>query len=238
MRPTRLVVLLALAAVPLISVSAPSRASGAEGPFKAEVLKEAPPDAFSAAIRAELATQGYRVVDAQGKPYADIWLRKATPASGKPAGVAGTVQFPTLGSGVLLGGIRFAGDGQDYRDQTIAKGAYTLRYGLQPQNGAHLGVSPFRDYAMMLPSAKDTTTADLAAGPLNERSAEAAGTSHPGILMLLAAAEPAKAGEPAMAEDKEKATWALVVPIPLAVKGDAAPAALDVQIIVSGAAMP
>ncbi len=210
----------------------------AQGPFTASVLKEAPPAAISAEIRAELNATGYRVTDGEGKPFADIWLRKGTPATGKPAGANGTLLFPVLKEGILLGALRYASPGQDFRDQAIPPGAYTLRYGVQPQNGAHLGVSPFRDYALLLPAAKDQKLETMAKKPLEEKSAEAAGTSHPGVLMLLAAAEPAKADSPTIAEDKEKNTWAVVFPLPLAVKGESGPIALDVQLIVSGAAMP
>jgi len=210
----------------------------AQGPFKAEVLKEAPPTALAAALKAELAPTGYRVVNGEGKPYADVWLRKAVPATGKPNGPSGTIQFPVLAEGVLLGAVRYAEQGQDYRDQAIKPGVYTLRYGLQPQNGAHLGASDFRDFALVLSASKDTTPATLEKKPLDERSAEAVGTSHPGVLVLLAATEPAKADAPPTVEDAQKGTWALVVPLPLAIKGESAPTVLDLQIVVAGAAMP
>ena len=229
MRPTRLLMLSVVSILPCISVAR------GEGPYKAEVLKEGPPASLAPAIKAELGPSGYRVVDGQGKPYADLWLRKATPASAKPAGPSGTIQFPVLAEGVLIGAIRYGSEGQDFRDQTINPGVYTVRYGLQPQNGAHLGKSPFRDYFLLLPAARDTSTDVLAKKPLDERSAEAAGTTHPACLELLAATEPLKPGEPKMAQDQEKNTWALVVPIPLAVKGEAASATIDVQVIVSGA---
>ena len=51
--------------------------------------------------------------------------------------------------------LQFATEGHDYRDQPIAKGVYTMRYGLQPVNGDHLGVSTYRDYSLLLPAAKD-----------------------------------------------------------------------------------
>ena len=140
---------------------------------------------MSAAIRGELANEGYRVVDDQGKTYAEFWLRKSIPASEAPSGPQGAVQFPFLGSGELLGALRYPGEGRDYRDQSINKGVYTLRYGLQPVNGDHLGVSIFRDYALLLPASKDTTVAPLKKKPMEERSAESAGTSHPAVLILL-----------------------------------------------------
>ncbi len=82
----------------------------------------------------------------------------------------------------MLGALRFPGEGHDYRDQSIGKGVYTLRYGLQPVNGDHLGVSPNRDYMLLLPAGKDATPVNIAKKPLEERSAESAGTSHPAVL--------------------------------------------------------
>ena len=34
-----------------------------------------------------------------------------------------------------------------------------MRYGLQPVNGDHLGVSTYRDYSLVLPAAKDRSLA-------------------------------------------------------------------------------
>src|SRR4051812_45150556 len=127
-----------------VALALPVVAASAQESYKVEPMKEAPPEALAAAIKGELAGSGYRVVDGEGKPFAEIWLRKAVPASGKPAGPKGTVQFPVLAEGELLGALRFVAEGHDYRDQSIAAGVYTLRYGLQPVNGDHLGVSPFR----------------------------------------------------------------------------------------------
>jgi hypothetical protein len=203
--------------------------------YKIEALKEAPPSGLSAEVRGALAGEGYKVVDGGGKTYAEFWLRKSVPASEKPGGPKGTIQFPFLAEGALLGAVRFPGEGHDYRDQTIAKGVYTLRYGLQPVNGDHLGVSPFRDYALLLPGSKDNGLADVPKKPLEERSAESAGTSHPAVLMLLTAPASA-AATPAMNHDEEKNTWGAVVPLSLGVKGDASPVTLPVQLILVGAA--
>ena len=42
---------------------------------------------------------------------------------------------PFLAEGELLGVLHLVGEAHDYRDQTIEKGLYTMRYGLQPING-------------------------------------------------------------------------------------------------------
>lgn len=212
-----------------------SPAAWGQAPFTAEILKEGPPAGLSAEIKATLAPTGYRVVSADGKPYADLWIRSAVPASGKPAGADGTVQFPVLADGVLLGALRFPAEGHDFRDQAIAPGIYTLRYGLQPQNGAHLGASLYRDFTLLLPAAKDESTAVVPKRSLEQRSAEAAGTSHPGVLMMIAAPEPSRSAAPAMVEDADRSTWALAVTIPLQVAGGGS-SSIDVQLIVSGSA--
>ena len=132
--------------------------------------------------------------------------------------------------------LRFEGDGHDYRDQTIPKGVYTLRYGLQPVNGDHLGVSTFRDYALLLPAAKDQALANIPTKPLNEKSAESAGTSHPAVLMLLT--PPAtSAAAPSMVRDEEKDLWGAVIPLNLEVKGGSSVPPLNLELILIGAAM-
>jgi hypothetical protein len=225
-----------LSGVPAILLLLSPALSFGQDTYKVEAIKSGPPSEVAAAIKGELGATGYRVVKGD-KPFAEFWLRKAAPASAKPSGPNGTIQFPVFKEGELLGAVRYLVEGQDYRDQAIAVGVYTFRYGLQPVNGAHLGVSPFRDYALLLPASKDTSTADLARKGLEEKSAEAAGTSHPAVLMLLTAPDPTK-NEPSIVRDEGKDTWGAVVPLSLAVKGSTDPVPLPIQLIVSGAAAP
>lgn len=232
MRLPRPIVLPALA---LALIMTPSAFVAAEE-LKVEVLKEGPPADLSPEIKAELLTTGYRVTTPKGKPYADFWLRKATPASAKPGANKGNLLFPNLAAGELFGVLRFAGEGHDYRDQPIPKGTYTLRYGIQPENGAHLGVSEYRDYALLLPAAKDKGLAKVTGDKLSEESAQSAGTTHPAILMLLKPSEPAGA-EPVMVHDENKDTWGAVVPLGLAVKGESAPVPMAIQLVLGGVAM-
>jgi len=202
----------------------------AEG-YRIEESKEAPPAALSAPIREALGPRGYRVLDGEGTLYAELWLRKAVPASEAPAGAKGAVLYPFLAVGELLGAVRFPDIGHDNRDQTIARGVYTLRYGLQPVNGDHLGVSTYRDYALLLPASRDTTLARVAGKPLKEKSAESAGTSHPAILMMVAPKPGAKV--PSMVHETAKDSWAAVLPLSLEVTGGSG-AVQNVQIIVIG----
>jgi len=202
--------------------------------MKVEVLKEAPPKALGAAICGVLNAQGYRIRDESGRPFMDIWLRKAIPSSAKPAGPKGTIQFPFLSEGELLGACQLAAEVHDYRDQEIPMGFYTLRYGLQPVNGDHLGVSPFRDYALLLPAAKDNSLNLPPRKQLDERSAEAAGTSHPAVLMLLSSPSEELKKAPVMVHDSDKNIWSATLPLALVVKGQGGSLAYPVRLVVVG----
>jgi len=204
----------------------------AEDEYKIQELKQAPPSSVAPEIAKELSPEGYRVVDGEGKPFAEIWLRKSVPATAKPAGAKGVIQFPFLAESELLGVMQLMGEGHDYRDQAIAKGVYTMRYGLQPVNGDHLGVSPFRDYSLLLPAAKDKTVASLPRKQLETQSSESAGSSHPAVFFMLDA--PTATKTPSMIHDEEKNTWRVAVPLNLAVKGESKPVTHPVSIIVVG----
>jgi hypothetical protein len=209
--------------------------SRAQDAYKVEALKEGPPAALSSACKAVLSAEGYRVLNGEGKAVAEFWLRKAVPAAGKHSGPKGPICYPVLSEGELLGAFRFPSGGRDYRDQSIAAGVYTMRYGLQPVNGDHLGVSLFRDFALLVPAAKDTSVDPLPRKKVEEQSAEAAGTSHPAVFMLVP--PPADAKLVSMFHDDMKDTWGAVVPLTLAIKGESAPATMVVQLVVVGVAM-
>jgi hypothetical protein len=206
----------------------------AQEAYKVEELKQAPPSSIAPELSASLNSQAYRIKTADGKTFADFWLRKSIPAATKPSGANGVIQFPFLEQSELLGVVQLAVEGHDYRDQAIAKGAYTVRFGLQPVNGDHLGVSPFRDYILLLPAAKDRTLAILPRKQMETGSAEAVGSSHPAILFMLAVPGASKPVKPSMVHDAEKNTWRLVVPLSLQVKGEPQPLEFPVSIVVVG----
>ncbi len=111
-----------------------------------------------------------------------------------------------------------------------------MRYGLQPVNGDHLGVSDFRDYVLLLPASKDKALAPPTRKQLEHRSAEAAGTSHPASFLLLLA-PPERKSEPAAVHDAAKNTWSVVLPLRLQVKGQNPQVmTYPVQLVVVGAA--
>ena len=179
----------------------------------------APPSEVAPAIAAALQQDGAKITN-NGKPYAEIWLRKQAPSDGKADELG--VTMPGIPTGALLGVIRFDGQGSDRRGQQIKPGVYTLRYGLIPVNGDHQGAAPQRDFLVLAPAANDK---DLAKNPpfeeLVEMSKKASGTPHPAVMSFSKADADSKAGLAQVGDD-----WVLTAKL-----GDTA-----VSIIVVGTA--
>lgn len=198
---------------------------------KTERISAPAPEEFATEVRSQLADEGWIVSD-NGKPVLKIWLRKAIPGQSKPAGPKGNVLFPFLAEGELLGAVEVLAEIGDYRDQPIAPGLYTFRYGLQPVNGDHLGTSPFRDYGCLVPSKIDRKPEALTKKTLEKQSAEAAGTSHPAIMMFLAVEGETEAGT--VVRDDANDRTSIVLPLNIKAEGTIAP--FRIQWIVAGRA--
>lgn len=87
-------------------------------------------------------------------------------------------------NGTLVGAMRVSGPFKEIRGKVVAPGVYTLRYGLQPQNGDHLGISPFREFIVLSPAAADTDAKVLGFDGVVALSKQVIGTSHPAALSL------------------------------------------------------
>jgi hypothetical protein len=83
-----------------------------------------------------------------------------------------------------VGAVGVTGAFKEIRGKTIQPGVYTLRFGLQPQNGDHLGASPFREYLLLSPASLDTDSKPLGFEGTVAISKQTIGTSHPAALSL------------------------------------------------------
>jgi len=172
--------------------------------YKLEAIASTAPG-VSAPYAAVLQPQGYRV-SGPGGAWCEVWLAKTLPAGPKSSDAAITL---SVAQGSLLGVIRFPGKGADRRGQVIPAGVYSLRYSLFPVDGAHSGVAPQRDFALLTPIASD---ADPAAKPAYEElikwSTKASGTPHPAVLSL--ETPPNGAAAPSVMKEGEH-DWVLTV---------------------------
>jgi hypothetical protein len=135
------------------------------------------PDAISSSLRSLLAAESNRV--SIGPTTLEFWWVSALPVSG--GGPASWSQVP---EGALVGAVRVTGAFKEIRGKTIKPGVYTLRLGLQPQNGDHLGASSFREHLLLSPADVDTDPKPLGFDGTVAISKQTIGTSHPAALSL------------------------------------------------------
>lgn len=97
------------------------------------------------------------------------------------ASVPGAPGWSAVPEGTLIGAVRLSAAFRDIRGSVIKPGTYTLRYGIQPDNGDHLGVSPHRHFLLISPAADDRSADPLGHEGTIEISKGAVGGSHPAI---------------------------------------------------------
>ena len=131
---------------------------------------------MAAAVASLLQPNGIKA--AVGDATLEIWWAQAIALNGDGPG------WSTVDSGTLAGAIRVTGPFKEIRGKVVQPGVYTLRYGLQPQNGDHLGISTFRDYLVLSPAGVDTDPKVLGFEGVVALSKQVIGTSHPAALSI------------------------------------------------------
>ncbi len=163
---------------------------------------DGPPAELAAPIAALMAPGGVRA--AVGANTLTFWWVKQLPLK-SPA-------WSELPEGSLVGAVKIEKDFRDIRGRVIKAGTYTLRYGIQPANGDHLGVSPFRDFLLLSPVALDKETTALGHKGTVEISKETIGGSHPAVLSI----DPPVASEAALSlHTTELGHKAIVMEVPI-----------------------
>ena len=152
---------------------------------------------------------GYRIMGPKGA-ICDVSLVKslAVRPGFKPAL---NVKYPFT-SGQLIGVLRVSKNASftDFRGQELKAGVYTLRYGIQPEDGNHIGTSEVYDFLLALPAKIDQDPKPLnLLDEFHERSAKSAGSTHPAIFSLLPAEKRAEAAS--LSHDEDHDFWILNV---------------------------
>lgn len=151
--------------------------------YKVESAGAPPASDLPKPLQDALESQGARVVSGQGGTLMEVWLSK-TVATKASAGGSSDFLYGSLSEGVFLGVLHFPAQGADFRGQAIKPGFYTLRYGLIPQDGNHMGVNPTRDTLVLSPVAVDNDLGTaLKFEDLVKLGRQASGTPHPGFLV-------------------------------------------------------
>lgn len=152
------------------------------GQYKVEPAA-AMPAGVPAALAGALQKEGTKIVGADGKVLAEVWLR-ATPPPSTTAN-EDTVTWTGVAHGALIGLIHFPAKHADRRGQGINPGVYTMRLSFFPVNGDHQGVAPQRDFLLLSKAAEDT---DPASTPKFEElvaaSKKVSNTPHPAVFSM------------------------------------------------------
>jgi hypothetical protein len=174
-----------------------------------------PPEALAKPIAEELVPGGVRVVAAKRPITLDFWWVAALPLQTGSAELSWT----GVAEGSLVGAVNIPSEFRDIRGRMIKAGVYTLRYGIQPSNGDHLGVSPYREFLLLSPAASDLDPAPRGHDGTIEISKLSVGGSHPGVLSI----DPPVVGEAALQLRKtELGHDSVVMEVPVTRNGQAA----------------
>jgi hypothetical protein len=165
------------------------------------------PDAIAPAVLQKLAPDSVRV-DLKPSTTLEFWWVSGLPLK---AG-ANAASWADVEEGSLVGAVKIQADFRDVRGRVIKAGIYTLRYGIQPQNGDHLGVSPFREFLLLSPAAVDQDPAPRGHDGTVEISKQSIGGSHPGVWII----DPPVASGAALASHKtELGHDAVIMEVPV-----------------------
>ena len=138
-------------------------------------LTDKPPADLAAGVASRLTPAAKVTV---GAATVDIWLVQSLERTADGPG------WSNVESGTLVGAMRVSGEFKEIRGKVVKPGVYSLRYGLQPQNGDHLGISAFRDFLLLSPAAIDKDPKVLGFDGVVALSKEVIGTAHPASLSL------------------------------------------------------
>ena len=171
---------------------------------------DAAPAEIADAIKAQLATGGQQV--AVGGKTIEFWWVKALPL--RPGSTE--IGWSAVEEGALVGAVKLSSAYNEMRGRTIKPGVYTLRYGIQPADGNHLGASPNPEFLLLSPAAADSSSAALGHDGAIKISKLTIGLSHPAIWGL---DPPIAADAPLSLKKNDAGMTAVVFQVPVSRDG-------------------
>jgi hypothetical protein len=184
-----------------------SAASAAPAKYTIKTVAAPAPMELKEPFRKLLGNQAVQLLSAKGDVMAEVWFCKEVPARPKTDLPKEKAGYGALQETTFLGALRVPKAFSDYRQQAIKAGVYTLRLGIQPMNGNHMGTAPYNEFCLLVPADQDASPEPLASGKeLNKKSNKASGTDHPAILLLYPNPKPEDAMQ---LSDKGGGVWVL-----------------------------
>lgn len=168
---------------------------------EADSLPKQVPEAFAKLTLAK----GLRLNGKDGKPLFDLWLRKEVPFLEKPKDSL-AIKFGEIALGEFIAVLEVHADSDDFREDHIKAGLYAARYGIQPEDGDHMGTAPNRDFLLLTSFTDDKDVAAISdMDKLGELSI-LAGEDHP-LIWHLRPAESKATDRPTLRHDAKNSLW-------------------------------
>lgn len=164
--------------------------------FALKVAEKPAPKEIDVSIQALLQPKAVQLLEGD-KAVFEFWFVRELPLTAKPASAPKALD--SVKQTTLFGVVSVARSARDYRDDELAAGTYTLRLGLQPQDGNHLGTAEFPYFAILIPAKIDKSPDGIKDyKPMVKASSKETSTDHPVILSLFPAGD--GAGEPKLTQ--------------------------------------
>jgi hypothetical protein len=120
----------------------------------------------------------------------------------------------------------------DFREDPIDPGIYMMRMSLQPQDGNHMGTSPFDTFALLVPQDRDEEVVETDdPEEMVDIASEHTIAEHPPILSLQPL-EDAEGEFPRLTHDEEEDWYFLTIELPATADGE--PAKLTLNLVFEG----
>jgi hypothetical protein len=188
--------------LPIVTLVAFAALASAQAEFTLDQSPALSTLQIPSALADRLDPQGSRIIHHKDN-VCDVWWLKSLPAvpstNSEP-----DLLYGSLRPGSLVGLLQFISpSAEDFRDQKLKPGLYTMRYAQIPQDGNHMGVSEYRDFVLLSPLGTDTQLDKaLSFDELVNLSRKAAGSGHPAVISLTPP-NPAYKKLPALVQDDQ-----------------------------------
>ncbi len=175
----------------LLIVEAPLAIS--QEPFSIEPSPKDGATTLPAQLQSLLDQPGTRLltpINGQNTIVAEVWWRKGIPLGKNPSPEADVV-YGNFKVGSLIGVLRFPPEAsdrfrEDFRDQKLRPGFYTMRYAQIPNDRAHKDANRYRDAVVLSRVSVDTAYEKvLTVDEMLKQSRLASHTRHPAVLSLV-----------------------------------------------------
>ena len=186
------------------------------------------PKGISKELRPMLQAEAVQVSDESGTGVLKIWFVRNVSSTASTDQVKNGLTYREWTEGSIVGIVQLEQPWVDYRKQTIAAGAYTLRIAFQPETGDHKDTAPGTEFLLLCPVEADSGTEALATNDLVNIGKKATGADHPAVMLLL---PPKNTGKTAELKSADKA---LSLVLSLQVKTTDATGTVGVQAVVWG----